>query len=440
MKKIIGIILLLILSWGIFFTSFFLNHRSENNNLNFIPNNASVYAKIDLKNIISTTFNQVLSDSKNDKLLKNIKQKLSTMQEEKRGALGIDFLSDAVIFIAPYKKGKIVGISFNLLESDLFEKNIKNYIDKNQFSDLRKDKDVGFVYTFIPKDHEITYPISDIKNEFLKNIQFIHFPNSNEKSTEIASLIIKKSFYDPNSTFSNSIINIELKENSCIATGEFDLKNKYLTSYKSIKNSNSGLFLTTNLINTKLADSVKNLINNFGFNLPSISNLSLNYKGLNIENIDGEMGILPHLDLLISFNEKVNIDDQMIRFFNELNSVYTYDGKCLTCGKTKYYINQVDPFTISFSENKNLTITEEKSPFTMKGDLNTIHKIQGGEIFLSLLEMIPEYKMSKNFISTTEKINVSMKSDSRGKILFKGELLFKKGHYPTSELINLVLY
>lgn len=437
MKKIIGVILLLIISWCIFIASNLLNHFSDNNNLNYVPNNSSVYIKVDLKNIISTSFHQVLSDSKNDEIFKNIKYKLSTLKDENKGALGIDFLSDVLIFLTPYKKGKIIGISFNLFDSNLFEKNIKNYIGKNQFSNIKDD--VGFIYSFIPKDEEISYPITEIQKGFLSNIQYKKMPNINSGPAEIASLLIKKSFYDPNSTFSNSSIKIELNKKTCIAKGKFNLKNKYLTSYKSLKNDNSGLFLSTNLINSKVADSVKNLLSKYGFNLPSIKCLTLNYKGLNIENIDGEMGILPHLDLVISFNERVNIDEEMIHFFNELNSVYSYEGKCLSCGKTKYYINQIDPFTVSFSENNNLLITNENSPFTLKGDLNTLHKIQGGEIFLSLLEMIPEYKMSKNFISTTEKIDISMKSDSKGKVIFKGEMLFKTGHYPTSELINIVV-
>ena len=73
----------------------------------------------------------------------------------------------------------------------------------------------------------------------------------------------------------------------------------------------------------------------------------------------------------------------------------------INIGGKKYYIEQVNAKTVSISVSKSPAIISNRNSeiFAIKGDLSSLFKINGGGMIVTILEMIPAYKASKDLLN-----------------------------------------
>ena len=82
-KRILTSLLLLSFLWIVFFITRFVFEKSENTNLNFIPNNANMALRIDGKELIKSSLFSIFFESRDEKTIDKIKEFIESQKFEK---------------------------------------------------------------------------------------------------------------------------------------------------------------------------------------------------------------------------------------------------------------------------------------------------------------------------------------------------------------------
>ncbi len=437
LKSTLSSIILLLFVWVAFFIFILLNGEKINSNHLYVPKNSTFVCKIDAKQILSTSAEQILLKDKNEQILRTFKNLLANPNRKKSAEIGVDIFSDVIIFSMPYHKGKLIGFSFNLISPELFKKNISDYLTKDQTFAVYNN--VGIIYHFISNDESVSIPISEIK-KYVSNSK-IYEKYAFEKSENIIDIQFHKSYFDPETTIKSSKLKGKIKNDELIIEGELNLKNKLTTNATFLKSNASSFHFSSLYFPKSLNDSLRSLLNKINIKVPEIQSLSMNYSGIEFGNLNNEMVVIPGIDLLITTKENFSIINYLHSNLNAIHDEIIFENNKVIIGEYTYYIKQISPktFYLGKTEKPILISNTNQTILEMSGDLSNFVNIKGGGFMMTILEMYPLYKASKKFIESTDHFDLNFKATDSKYIQIKGSLKFKKDHFIASESLLFLL-
>jgi hypothetical protein len=437
LKNTFSSIILLLFAWVIYFIFIFLNGEKINSNHLYIPQNSTFVCKIDAKEILSTSADQILLKDKNEQILRTFKNLLANPNRKKSAEIGVDIFSDVIIFTTPYHKGKLIGFSFNLISPELFKKNISEYLTKDQTFAIHNH--VGIVYHFIPNDPTVSIPISEIKKFVSNSITYKTY--AFEKSNNVIDIQLYKSYFDPETTINSSKIKGKIKNDELIIEGDLSLKNKLTTKASFLKPNENSFHFSSLYFPKSLNVSLRSLLHNIKIDVPEIQSLSMNYNGIEFGNLNNEMVVIPGIDLLITTKENFSITDYLKTNLTSIHDEIIFENNKVIIGEYIYFVQQITPttFYLGKTEKPILISNSNQTILEMKGDLSNFVNVKGGGFMMSILEMYPLYKASKKFIKSTEQFELKFKAANSKYIRISGSLKFKKDHFITSESLLFLL-
>ena len=436
---------MLLFLWVVFMITKTVFERKENNNLNYIPPNADFAVRINAKELVESSLFSILFENQDDKIISKIKEAIEKKNDkmEKFQNNSVDYLSDIVVFSSPFKDGKIIGFALNISNYTLFKDKMNDFSNKNQFVEVIDN--VGFILTYITNGSSNSLKKDDLVTFFEKNIKTITpkvNPKLNAESKSIFQFFTNGNVLGKNTSFSKSTTQLKLIDTGLQLDGLLLISDKKMTPSKRIIFSSKKDFnFYSSIIPKTLQDSIDYYCKKSEIMIPNLKSISFTYKGMNIINDDIGMHLLPQIDLLLDFKTELSASD-LLKDSPLLKMLGAeYSNNQLNIAGQIYYINQIDKTTISIGISKSPVINNntKNELFAVKGNLSPILKVEGGGLIMTLLEIVPAYKTSKELFKNVETFDISIKKINSKKATLKGNLKFQKGHSALNEILKVLL-
>jgi hypothetical protein len=446
-KTILTSIALLFCLWIIYFGVAFFSKSTPNDNELFIPPCAQLVVRINGEHLLKSSLTSVLFEGRDQKVLRQFENSFKKSRKNNKGKTGINFFSDIVLFSTEHTHGTMLVAAFNLINASDFRKNMPHFIGKNQYSNSIEN--VGFIYTFIEKNSKgklASPPFKQYFNEFLKPLQHPQKPRffSKKKSSCLLELVSKEKSTFLHNYLSFSKTRIDLKDNGFHIKSELQWSPQLLSELKNsekiLTHKEEDFHISTSYLPPRLRDSLSVLLNSFALDLPNITNLSLNYRGLTLKNTVGGMSILPDFDLLIGFQETVHLPSLLTKKqITDLTDNKIQKDRVTFNGK-QYYFKQVD--------SKSLYIGTTQTPlfqdnteilFISTGNLASVLHIEGGGLLFNFLKVIPSFIAGDELFQHTKQFEVMITKGRNKQAYLKGELSFVQEYPALNELLKFVI-
>ena len=249
-------------------------------------------------------------------------------------------------------------------------------------------------------------------------------------------------------SFLQSYSKKELFGKDFLAENGIDLKSELGLAKKITNPANKILIprycnfhFTSGIVPPSLQDSLSAIAGRLGLKLPALKSCSINYGGINIQSNDDGMTVLPEIDLLLEFKSSFTVED-LFKQDTILKKIGgTFENKIFKIGGKRYYYDQIDSKTICISSFKSTAIIKNKNQelIAVKGNLASLLKIEGGGMIITLLDMIPAYKASKELFTNIDDVNISLNKSKGNTAKMKGSITFKKDHFVMNEMLKFAL-
>ena len=443
-KTLLTTIVLLTFLWAAFLITQLISKDPEHKNEFFIPESASFAIKLDSRKLVNKALFTILFEGRDEKIVEKIRELLSNPRESKK-EIGINLLADAVVFASPFKNGKIVVIALNLSNPSDFETNILEHLNEKQVVEVIDN--VGFILTYFSNEEMNTIDKREIATYFEKNIRPLS-ENSTSRFTgdikdgSFLQSYSKKELFGKDSYFTTSNSEFFLAENGIDLKSELGLTKKITNPANKILIPRYGNFhFTSGIVPPSLQDSLSAIAGRLGLKLPALKSCSINYGGINIQSNDDGMTVLPEIDLLLEFKSSFTVED-LFKQDTILKKIGgTFENKIFKIGGKRYYYDQIDSKTICISSFKSTAIIKNKNQelIAVKGNLASLLKIEGGGMIITLLDMIPAYKASKELFTNIDDVNISLNKSKGNTAKMKGSITFKKDHFVMNEMLKFAL-
>ena len=444
-KTLLTTIVLLTFLWGAFLITQLISKDPEHKNEYFIPENATFAVKLDSRKLVNKALFTLLFEGRDEKIVEKIREVLSKPRESKKD-IGVNMLSDAVVFATPFKNGKLFILSLNLSNPSDFESNITELLNEKQVVEVIDN--VGFILTYISNDGSNSIEKREISSYFKKNIQTLS-DNSTSRFTgkvkegSFLQSYTKGDLFGEETYFNSSNSQFYLAENGVDLSSDLTLsnKNKIEAAHKILIPRFGKFHFSSGIVPPSLQDSLSAIAGRLGLKLPALKSCSMNYGGINIQSNDDGMTVLPEIDLLLEFKTAFTVED-LFKQDTILKKIGgKFENKIFKIGGKRYYYEQIDSKTICISSSKSTAIIKNKNQelAAVKGNLASLLKIEGGGMIITLLDMIPAYKASKELFTNIDDVNISLNKSKGNTAKMKGSITFKKDHFVMNEMLKFAL-
>lgn len=410
-----------------------------NSNLEHVPSNSTFAIRIDGRALAENTLFSIILESKDEDIIKLFEESIRkrTSGEKEFTNTGINYLSDVVVFTSHLDGQEVNGMLFNLLNSKTFLKNMPDLLQKKQVVAAKNNVGVVLSLTGTGSAKNLQNYADRIVQTQNKGLHKIfHAGSAPNRFSEIH-------FHTAYNDKSESEVNLIFEQNE----QAFELKGSMTSEHKTETNQLShelvpdGFHVTTRLFSKSLGDSLRSKLAFLSSEIPTISSFSLNYRGVNIINHSSGFLAIPDAEFVIHCEEEFNVSE----FLHSPELTGTMDceltNEYIRFDEETLYFKQLSPTSFYIGRNANPKIISgsEKNYLMIKGDLNPITNIKGGGMMTAFLEMVPIFKASKQLSKSSEKIDFSIVKTSDTKAKIQGQLLFKEGKYPLSEVMRFLL-
>jgi len=436
-RRLILPILGIVALWCLVIFYYLLSKPSDTKNLEFLPKNAEIKLRVDIRRIAEKSTADLLFDSKDNSVISILDSLMqSTLQDTTNAKkMGIELLSNIGLFVDYTDNGAWFGVLLNLKNQEEFQK----YLLKNpliQKNSSYKDNTGAIVY-FIDSNGKSTVNPKKYLTQLLKQKNenpFIKKVNSDV----VAELISHKSSHS-NYPYGDGYLAISIHDHDIAITGNLETKmktqiqSKYSLSPKGLHLSYAGIPKST----WKQLDDFSRKNN---FKIPLIESFSINYNGVFLEE-GGDQGfyVQPSMDLLLTFHDSINQDSLLKPLYALKNWGVKKNSEGITIGSKKYIIKMLDQKTLFVGSNpSNVSATPPQNIYTLNGDLKSITSVKGAGFILSFLEVMPPFAASKQFFESVENTSFVMKQ-TNNKLTVDGKLKFKKDKFALTEIIRFGL-
>jgi hypothetical protein len=418
-SKILIISISLFIVGGLSISYYFLFSKANNENLNYIPENAIVKVRINGKSLVGKTIKNICFEKPDSKLLTQLDTLIHQTLRADLKNTGIDYLSEIGAFITENEGKYNYFLVLNVDDKNEFNAYFSNSINVNfttnqdgnvgivelGFDDLRKDNLNGF----IKKKSKFKFKEKDFSNDI--TIEGKGF-----------DLLSKNGFFKLNCNFYGDKIAIEGNIQNALKS----FNNKFTL----IKN---GLHISVNEKNT--LQKVSKLIQTFNPAFPELNHFEINYRGVSLTEGGNPYYAEPNFDLLIGFKNNI-LQDSLLNFVNKYKDFgFSYSNNKLSMGKSVYSLKVLNDTYLFVSKNsKSVAQNSNDDIFEINGSPELLTKIKAPEYITSFFEMMSPYAASKSYLSSIKNINLKVKTNK-----FKTEITFKKNKNSFQELLKAVL-
>jgi hypothetical protein len=443
--RILISLLFLIVVWCFFIAGreFLLTKPIEN--LRHVPTDATFAMRVDGTAVLKSSAFSIILEANDPDLIDVINQKINQKRKHKGPSknLGIDYLSDLVVYAVPFENGQLLGVTYNLKRPDLMRKNASLGLDSNQVYVINEN--IGVVLTYLGKKR-LTPNEKSKMFSLAKKIAFEPTKSvladklALRESNKIVQLSSKGQLFGETTLFNRSDMDLVLSDHGLKMTGEL-YKNrleKRVFNQPKYTLKKDGMYFYTTLIPQKIQDTIHKLLFQNGLNLPRIQSISINYRGSTINNTDRNLIYSPNLDLLITFEQEFDFQKAFYEspLLEALKMKKVNNG--LSNGILDYTFEKIDQKTYLISSNKGVKPipTPENCLLCLNGQMDPLTNINGDKMILFFLENLPIYKTTKDFFAKTEGVKIEITNTGMNKALIDGHFNFKKEYYPLNEFLK----
>ena len=439
--RTLGFSFLLIVVWMLVLVSGTIMSDHPNDNLEYVPSDATFALRLDGRQLAETTLFSIILDSKDEEIVRLLDQALRKRATGEKPArnTGINFMTDLVAFTLPFEEYEVSGILVNVLSSRAFLKNMPELMDENQV--CATNGKVGIILSSTANNKisiskkKLSLLAENIldkrfqtgKNIFTRNTsssQFseLHFHTFAGKKEQEVSLLFeqkKQSF-----SFSGTIASEQT--NSNILSHQLQSK---------------GFHITNRIFANEWADSLKSSLAFLPIELPEIRAFSLNLEGCTILNHSTGFFVVPEMELVVQsafpFSIEKALNDEAIR--SDLD--FSIEKNFISFQDERLYFKQLTPTSFYIGKNENPLFKESNNNqlLFITGKLEPLLSIKGGGLMTSFLEMVPIYRASKQLAQNSENLNIQIDKVNPKKAKISGEMNFKEGKSPMSEVMRFLL-
>ncbi len=449
LKKLLVSLFFLVAVWVLFlFGRFFLVEKPIEN-LTHIPENAIFAMRLDGSSALKSTLFSILLEANDPEVIEVINKQIEKKWKRKGVSkkLGIDFLSDIVVYVFPFEGEQILGMSYNLERPELMRKNAMAALDSTQCYAINEN--IGIVLRYLGKNG----PTIEQRNKMIELAKQIALhPNPSDLSKKIAiketdkfaQLTSRGLLYGTSTLFTRTDMDLMLEDHSLVLEGQLikNARTKDVFNNSNFTLKPSGIHLYTNLIPKKVQDSLHKIISKVGLDIPNIRAFAINYRGIQINNPEGILINSPDMDLILNFEDTVDLAAALKKstFLAELNFKFKNEST-ITNGIQNYYLTKIDSRTYSFSSKKKIDLKRNPKEclFCMEGELTNLTDISGDKWVMLFLNNLPFYYNSQSFLSKTKGVKIMVTNTGLTKAKFDGSLDFKKEYYPMNEFFKYAI-
>lgn len=433
-------IMLLLVVWFSVYISGFIISKSENTNLDYIPDNAQLAIRIDAREISESTFFSVLLESKDEEILQLLGElmKSKTADDSRYKNPGINFLSDIVIFSIPHEQGSATGILFNLLNPGAFEKNVGPTLSSHQL--LKTKGNVGLILT--DQSGKLNTKSLQLKaGKILEKNKKSHHFNSHNLHKGIAQLHLHKPVINDKLGREHEIdLKFEHDDHSFKLNGAMNTVQAFQENYLSHQLVPKGFHVTSRIFADEWADSLINFLSFLPADIPAIEAFSINFEGVNVVNHSSGFFVVPQMELIIQCEENFSISDLFTSGQMQSELDYKIEGNSILIQDQRLYFEQLSSKSFYLGKSrKPATISAPKNQLLLiDGELNPLVTVRGGWM-TSFLEMIPVFKASKELATSSKSFHLEINKKGNEKAVIEGQMEFKDNKMPMAEVLRFLL-
>ncbi|MFT6921845.1 MAG: hypothetical protein ACJA1C_000843 [Crocinitomicaceae bacterium] len=417
----------------------FQEHANENQE--YIPNDANFVVRIDGRKLLNTSASSIILHE--DEEIINLIERL--LQDEMEGestikGLGIAINSDIIVFSQSKNDHELVGVLFNLIRPKTFKKNAPLLFGDNQA--IATSGNVGLVYMEINNEKGNKLAAKTLKKKADKllsiksNFDFSIFKPSEDNV--MAQSWSKKGLIKEINIAHNASLSFIITDTELIIDGElaYNLESKSEIS-KDIKPH--GIHLSMDQVSGIINDSLVSLFKNLNIPEGKISGLSVNYHELELI-ADPVLFPAPKFDALVTFESNFDIESAIDSLLSKEDSKRINES-CISYSGLKLYYEQVDNKTVYIGTSKNVSyiMHDNKTSFRMHGDPACFTKIEGSGMMKSLVEMMPYFTNSREFLGKIETLDISVGTPKNGISKVHASIKFDKGKYPLNSILMFMI-
>lgn len=436
-RRLILPLLGIIAMWCLVMVYYILSKPSDTQNLQYLPTNAEIKMRVDLRRIGEKSAADLLFDSKDKSVLSILDSLMQATLKDTSNTkkMGVELLSNVGLFVDYTEKGAWFGVLLNLKDKELFQQ----FINKNPTiqKNAAYNENVGGIAYFIPTNKKSSQDSKKYLSEIFKNKH--DNPFTQKVDSDVVIELISKESSNANYPFGNGYMAISIHDHEISLAGELETRlntpilAKHSLTPKGLHLSYSGIPKSTWKQLNEF--SIKNNIR-----IPTVESFSMNYNGMNLEE-GGDQGfyVQPSIDLLLTFHDTIQKDTLLKPLYGLKNWGVKENKEGITIGSKRYVIKTLDEKTIFIgTEPANISSNSPKTIYSLKGDLKTITSVKGAGFILSFLEVMPPFAASKQLFESLENTSFEMKQ-TKNKLTVEGSLKFKKNKFALTEIIRFGL-
>jgi hypothetical protein len=435
----------LIIVWCFFIAGreFLLTKPIEN--LYHVPSEATFAMRIDGTTVLKSAAFSIILEANDPDLIDVVNRQINEKRKRtgKSKSLGIDFLSDVVVYALPFEDGQIIGYTYNLNRPDLMRKNAKRGLDSNQVYVIN-DK-IGVVLSLSGKKRLTPSQ----KSKMISIAQKIAFEPSKSQladklalreSNKIIQLSSKGQLFGETTLFNRSDMDLVLEDHGLKMSGQLfkNLLEKRVFNQPKYTLKPDGMHFYTTLIPQKIQDTIHKLLLGNGLSLPRIQAISANYRGATINNTDRNLIYSPNMDLLVTFEKDFDFKKALLESPALSAFKLKPEGDGLSNGINEFIFKKIDSKTYLISSKKDVKpiSTPTNCLLCVKGQMDPITNIKGDKMILFFLENLPIFKTTKDFFSKTEGVKIEITNTEQNMAIVDGYFNFKKEYFPLNEFLK----
>jgi hypothetical protein len=435
MKKVIPVLLGLIFLWISLYIYASISNKSSQKALDYVPKQSNFLFKLNSKKFFKSTTYSLLFNSKDQELISSFENFMDKRREGtgKSDDFGIDFLSDVVIFGEKTSDGQNYVVVFNLMNPELFLKNMPSFLSNNQSFAL--DGNTGFVLTNFSTQKINNSSLKNYLNKIIKKKHLTKYAaeKSDFMSLKLNGFRVNDDYIAKNGNLTSFINEQELNlKGSLVLENPKDLK----VEWSLIK---AGFHIETCLISKTIQDSIHSYLDKIGFNSPEIERISLNYYGVELQESSKGLLVAPVFDLLLTFKKEFN-QKEFLGDFKMLSEMgYKLEENLISANKINYFIDSIDSKNLFIGCHLNQVVKRKNNIlFEMNGDASKLTDIKGGGFIASFVQVLPPFKSSKNLFSSLEEIHLVSKQ-IEDKVEIDGKIKVKDDKFLYNEFLRFYL-
>lgn len=379
---------------------------------------------------------EVLFESKDEQILQQLRQEIQTQRETRtdKGSLGIDPHTDVIITAFPLEKEVLMVYTIQLIDPEMFEKSLGSYLTKNSVGTVIGQN--GIVITGTKNTSNKT--LQKAINQWKKAPQL---KRSDIVRNQTDYISFKQWKQAQNGLVQKVTFGVERKDQTLSLSGTCLFSDERISPLNYDLQA-QGFYLSSRVIPAHLKDTLNKYLPLGDFEFTDITGIVMDYQGVYLEeakaNLPEVFGYLPipKINLIIQSKQDLSVEKIMAACPENIRA----SANTLNFGETDYQLVQLDAKTIFIGlDPSRVKKRAQTNLFTISGKLESLLHVDGSGFMTAMIQNLGPIKKGKQFLNTTEKISFQVSRSMNNTYLMNGEVVFKEGRYPLTEITRLFL-